>query len=521
LAHRQQTRLVGAVAHDGQQQVWVELGEVGRRCLLWLGLLRLHTVISFSLDHALETTGFESFGAALTPFVQLNLRYDMSAATISTYNVNAEDGRPGSSLSHSQSHYWDNNDIFSVTFSPVDNLLRGHWENWIRQKVYREADGEEVDLVFLGMALHGMQDLLAAQHALSVLKGGNHTEYEQHVKRNFDISQQAREGGGEQNHVVMAWAGAAGDFNVFEIARILRTTIADTINNASNKPPFIVTRNDLPVRAIGEALANEVMKRHHDDDRDLRIDVPWKTSASRPQLSYHARTAVRMAIAGTVAMLVHSAKDVADTGLFSAFYPMTAGDSDGDTVPNHEDLCPITPGALWSASNPLPCRQGHPCPVPGCPTGVELQTVTQDQTPRQLFVTCLEAALLPDYEVFSSTGDGAQYLAAIGRQRAICEGTALGRQNGTEADRITAYQQRYTLLLNLLQTGDGLAYQKEMGCLHSSYPDVFPRVDQTRASARCQCTLDSDGDGVSECDDECPATMPGVAVDQVGCYHAP
>jgi len=52
------------------------------------------------------------------------------------------------------------------------------------------------------------------------------------------------------------------------------------------------------------------------------------------------------------------------------------------------------------------------------------------------------------------------------------------------------------------------------GCASSSYRYPVPELIPAQV---CGGDADSDGDGVNDCNDRCPGTIRGEAVDQVGC----
>lgn len=77
-----------------------------------------------------------------------------------------------------------------------------------------------------------------------------------------------------------------------------------------------------------------------------------------------------------------------------------------------------------------------------------------------------------------------------------------------------------TAIERLAKTGLALALIAGLAaCAHSGNRD-YPTPEVIPAQV-CGGDADSDGDGVNECNDRCPGTIRGEAVDEFGCPLPP
>lgn len=479
-----------------------------------------------SRDHA------EHFEGGLLNFVfgvtKVGLSPAFSNVPIDQYHI-VGDGHRDTNTARLDPDYWRHlNTLYSATYMPSDNMLRANWDNWFRLHG-RSGVGAEYDLTFLGLALHAIQDASSAPHFAGALNTGNHQEYERHVRDFFDIKQgtqtiagQIAEASGRPTWpdilplvTVMNWAGTKGQENLNAISSILVSVIEDEINNKATKPThqYVYGRNDLPVRDISFRLTTATGDSHLLERNNGTIVLPYEQRRDFGDWSRAGQVAIQHAIAGTVALLVHASRtDVEWESLGGAkhfngevFDPQ---DIDGDGVGNHRDSCPVT-GRVMEGAQLLFDVGPDGCPDPD--TGdVSLYSLGN----------CLREALAGATNGYFAGSTDAETTVDAGIQ-AIggCEALAYGTATVTLEERVQARRQAWVLTKNFLASGDKLAYRKEEACLQASYPALFPEAPST-ASQLCECTLDADGDGVSDCDDECPGTPEHTEVDAMGCSAA-
>lgn len=450
-------------------------------------------------------------------FIDVGISPTFSHAPVDQYHVSGDGHAPFYDLFGDQgaASYWRSRTVTEAIFMPSDNMLRANWDNWIR--LHGRAGAGVHDLTFLGNALHAMQDASSAVHFASTLLD-NHQEYEQHVEGFFDSVPD-----GLWKHpvwngsrfVVMKWAGAAGRKNLEGISRILKDVVHRTITRklALDTHRTIADRNDIPVRDIALELTKATGDQHLADAQpsrgDQQIHLPYHSIAGREDFTAAARVGIRHAIAGTVALLVQASRtDVVWSSLGEGKYfsgTFDYRDIDGDGVPSHKDACPVT-GKVMEGTQLLYDVGDDGCPDPE--TGVAPFFNRSD---------CIGQALNSANEQYAAGSiDGETAVDNVFVDTALCDVDAHGEATATLEDRVDARRQVWTLVKNFLATGDSLAYRKEEACIRSAYPGLFPGTPATAAQL-CTCQLDTDGDGVSECDDECPATPRGVSVDAVGC----
>jgi hypothetical protein len=180
-------------------------------------------------------------------------------------------------------------------------------------------------------------------------------------------------------------------------------------------------------------------------------------------------------------------------------------DTDGDGVIDSQDNCPL--------SNQTGTGQvdQHGCPKQN------LDGKRQRTSQISNFNTCVELLSPTVQEIAAGQVGEDDLFSAVFWARAECQATELGATNGSITERYEVYEARWLLRKNYAQTRDRLAFAKEQACLRTAYPQVFPHADLLRDQALCDCTLDADGDGVSDCDDECDSTPSRTAVDAKGC----
>lgn len=444
------------------------------------------------------------------------IRPDMSHGPVNAYQIfTGDDGQQNSSTERTAQSWWRSRDISDTTFMPADNMARAHWENWLKMKRTRgpggAAEGKTYDLTYLGAALHAIQDATAYHHGVGTLIQG-HEDYEQHVGNYFDAAEFIRRFGNfssivgySDSRVILKWSGAKGAETVSKVADGLRL-LKDYLDWARGVSPYAASRNDIPIRMLSQHLLYRVQTEHkvlnEIENRGLPLD------ASLDERSEHGRKAMPWAIAATMVMLVEASNPAIDTSgvgtMPMSMFNQHELDTDGDGVPDNRDFCPHSNQTGTSAVD-----------AKGCPenTGVGKKTFASGQGYR----TCVEAAMPTLEQLISGAVSQEDYMSAFFWAKAECETGVLGDDNGSVEERFQAAQQRWNLYQNFLQSRDRLAFAKERACLRFQYPDVFPHADRIRDEALCSCTADRDGDGVSDCDDECDNTPSRTTVDAKGC----
>lgn len=334
----------------------------------------------------------------------------------------------------------------------------------------------------------------------------------------------------------MNWARTKGRENLNAIAGILKNVIKDEIDKQATDPTrqVVYSRNDLPVRDLSLRLTKTVGDIHLAkadpnqgaqqvllpyDDREcpksgpIQVCDPTWRQARLEDMTKAGQVGIQHAIAGTIALLVHASRtDVEHQSLGEGKYftgTLDTRDLDGDGVPAQRDACPVT-GKIMEGAQLLYDVGTDGCPDPESGAGVSLYS----------FGACIREALASAKSgVFEGTKTAETSMDEGFQGIGVCEVLAFGEDAGTLEDRIDLRRQAWHLTKNFVATGDKLALRKEQACLQAAYPGLFPEAPATAAQL-CACTLDSDGDGVSDCDDECPGTPTGTAVDTVGCSAA-
>lgn len=443
----------------------------------------------------------------------IHVRDDMSYNPIAQYQIfSGDDGQSFSSTVRAAPDWWTSHNIANTTFMPADNMARAHWENWLKMKRTRApggaAEGKPYDLTYLGVALHAMQDATAYHHGVGTLVVG-HEDYEQHVARHFDSLEFRRKAKTfdvmdfSASRLIMTWHGTAGEKAAADIKDKL-ASLTEHIAWAKGVAPHAGNRNDLPIRMLSQYLLHRVQSDHKDLEEGKNYDSPL--DASREERSEHGKVAIPWAIAATIVMLIEASNpDIDSDGVGTmpmSMFNQHELDTDGDGVPDTRDFCQNSNDDAIGFVD-----------AQGCPENTNIGNSEY----RAMFRTCVEAGTPPVEEVFDGGTSQDDFMSLFFLAKAECESTELGFGNGTISERYQVAERRWLLYKNFLQTQDRLAFVQEHACLRADYPQVFPNADQTRDAALCQCTADTDGDGVSDCADECDFTPQGASVDSKGC----
>ena len=258
------------------------------------------------------------------PHVEMQIHPTLSKKVIDNYNIQTPkwpgyiQQTPGSFAVGPDGHhvtkylqqnrtaptYWQNNcAVDTAVFMPVDNMAFSNWNHWLNvRKEHKQTPYTAKNLIGLGFAIHALQDATAAPHLMGSLAGMNHEEYENHIGKYFDTPTMTRDGGYAHAYLlIMNWQDPK---TIEDIKQILAEDIQSVISAGWAQYPDVAIRQDIPVRNIIRRLAEKTMAWHS----ILPAVPPWHSGSSGISQSIHARGAIKYAVAGTVALLIHGAK---------------------------------------------------------------------------------------------------------------------------------------------------------------------------------------------------------------------
>lgn len=466
----------------------------------------------YSYHDAVATSMEEDVGSFLAGLFEVRLEFHSR----DIYNIlppawavtpTSNDAQPPTSTAYGDRRdqsYWDasGNTIYGYpVIMPSDNAAFARWQDWLQLKAVganREA------LLSLGIALHMVQDVTVAHHALSTQGGANHSEYENIMERHFDnttacASATAGNCKVDAAAIIVNWNDRWLENTVHQH---LVEDIGPWFTSLRQQYPFLGERNDVPVRELARRISAKVLDHHWRHKM-----MPWQGDTARDPraVAAMARPAMGWAIAATVALLVEASRDdirplatqpQSLLGGPSGRFVGPLDDIDDDGMDNADDRCPLLAGSSSDGCRPPSDR------------------FSADEL---AYYDCLALRLQPAVVSWNESRDHFGLLTTSAWMQAECQTDILGATNGDTSQRAQARIDQLQLLANFMQSGDRLALRKEVGCVRSSYPEVFPNATPATEQGWCNCTLDSDGDGVSECDDECKHTPAGTAVDGKGC----
>ena len=465
-------------------------------------------------DHTVNTYP----GHLLAEAFDFHVHYDLSKNVIQSYNIQSPgwpgyvqqsqggftigpDGHEGTKYltdDRTTKDYWEStNPLGDSVFMPVDNLGFANWNHWLNVRQTLEPGGTPwmaKNLIGLGLAMHALQDATSAPHIRGSLDGAHHSEYEDHIEAYFDVPTMKRdncETVPNSNVAIMNWN--APD-TIQDIMTILLEVVKPEILSGLQQAPDVANRNDIPLRRIIRRLSDEVLNKHS----SLPIVKPWD-GASAMAKTIHARFAIKYAVAGTVALLIHGAKSNIVPVKTVPLGPPT--DFDGDGVDNVDDRCPTVADEHVGSD--------------GCAIESE-EGKTSFGLKRSSYLECYTARIEPFAEQWDEQHEPWNYAAGVFESRAFCEVNVLGETRGTVAQRTSAKMGTFQALRDWVLTGDRLQFARDMACVRQAHPAVYPGAPATDGDL-CACTLDTDLDGVSDCADTCTDTPTGATVDAKGC----
>ncbi len=464
---------------------------------------------------------------------EIRIDYPMSQRAIDNYHVEAPDDLMKKSDTRGV-HYWHSFGMPNYTFLPVDNLANYWWHKWLQGRVTEEMDSDgqsssvteqTYGLLPLGGVLHGVQDITQPYHTWGITAQG-HAPYEDRLSNFLDPTLHRNKNGDGPAVPLLINLNDPAQEQIFlqRVGEFIEQIYTEVIDPAGGV---------LHMRRLAHFLYSQVT--NAETEIKLSTDLPglsWFDYDIEDQ--FVRETGVPLAVAATVVVLLEGASQGEALDAYENQLNL-----DMQSFQNKGPVPPLT-SALPEASSDMPFEQAglSATDIPiitahgsfsvpeivlaagGNPSGnySDIPAGYIDAHPSWVCAGDQLRARKAVQQYYTNQIKGRDLVSIVLAEKMRCDFLALGMPVPPDAtlDSVAQYEaEQLQATTGWFGHGSSNKVEKDLACKSAKKEDLFSPAAIANFKARCNNTLDSDGDGVFDDQDQCwtPVSENGMLHD--------